>query len=241
LINSTTATPSFIVDVVGNYTIQLIVTDSLGLESNPADVTVTFDLPPVANAGPSQAAVVGQTVTLNGSGSIDYDGQPLTYKWSVVSAPSGSTAAISNSTAEIASFVPDVAGTYAVQLVVNDGILTSAPATAEIEASPQTVVFVNIADLEKIIEALPPSAFRSPSLQQDLIKQLNAVIVSLTAHEYVRALRQVYQILSEVDGCAISGRPRTSDWITNCEDQSLVVGPLIRLIDEIAIEIINSR
>jgi hypothetical protein len=75
----TTATPSFVADVHGDYRIQLIVTDSLGLGSSPAIVTVTSNnVAPVANAGLSQSALVGQTVTLNGSGSNDSDGDPLT-------------------------------------------------------------------------------------------------------------------------------------------------------------------
>ena len=40
----------------------------------------------------------------------------------------------SHSTAEIASFVPDLPGTYVMQLIVNDGFADSAPATVEIEA-----------------------------------------------------------------------------------------------------------
>ena len=37
----------------------------------------------------------------------------------------------SHSTAEIASFVPDLPGTYVVQLIVNDGFVDSAPATVD--------------------------------------------------------------------------------------------------------------
>ena len=243
LTGPTTSKPSFLADVAGNYILQLVVTDSVGTASSPAEVTVSFsDVPPVANvsANPS-STVVGGNVTLNGSKSTDTDGAPLTYQWSIVSAPSGSTAAISNPKAQIASLVPDLPGTFVVQLIVNDGFLNSLPATTEIEVvSQQTQLTHNIQSLQTVITGLSPSAFRSPRLQQDLIKELNAVLASLTAHEYVRALQQVYRILSEVDGCAISGRPRRSDWITNCQDQSLVVGSLFVIAEEIIIEILRA-
>src|SRR3982074_3464232 len=85
---------SFTADVLGDYIIQLGVTDSLGTASSPASVKVSFnDVAPITNAGSSQSAMVGGTVTLNGSKSTDTDGVALTYKWSLVSAPSGSKAA----------------------------------------------------------------------------------------------------------------------------------------------------
>jgi PKD repeat protein len=171
LIGPTTAAPSFLADVAGDYSIQLVVTDSLGIASSPAGVTVSFsDVPPVANAGLSQSAVVGETVTLNGSGSTDTDGEPLAYQWSMVSAPSGSTAAILNPTAEIASFVPDLPGTFVVQLIVNDCILNSLPTTTEIMAvSQQTSVTQQIHNLQGVIINLPPNAFRNVVLKNVML------------------------------------------------------------------------
>jgi len=81
--------------------------------------------PPVANAGPDQTAAVGALVTLNGAGSSDVDGQPLTYAWSFVQRPAGSSAALNNPTAVNPNFTLDVAGTYRLQLLVNDGIVNS--------------------------------------------------------------------------------------------------------------------
>jgi hypothetical protein len=235
LTGPTIETPSFIADVAGDYSIQLVVTDSLGTASSPALVTISFnDVAPIANAGLSQSAVIGETVTLNGSGSTDTDGKPLTYKWSIVSAPSGSKATISNPTAEIASFVPDVAGTFVVQLIVNDGILNSLPATTEIMAVAQvTSLTQQIRNLQVVIANLPPSAFRNVVLKEALLIEFNAVLVSLQAKDNSVALLVLQDlILPEVNGCATKGAPG-NDWINNCPDQSLVYTPLLNIIAEV--------
>lgn len=76
--------------------------------------------PPIADAGINQDAVVGSTVTLNGS-ATDPDGDELTYSWSITTSPSGSNATVTNANTKNASFVPDVAGSYTVTLSVSDG------------------------------------------------------------------------------------------------------------------------
>ena len=124
--------PTFTPDAAGSYTAQLVVNDGTQ-NSAPATVIITAtpaqNLPPVANAGPDQAVNVGQTVTLNGSGSTDPNLDPLTYAWSFVSRPAGSVAALSNVAAVQPTFVVDVAGNYTVQLIVNDGQTNSPPDT----------------------------------------------------------------------------------------------------------------
>ena len=86
----------------------------------------------MANAGPNQTVPTNTMVQLNGSGSTDVDGQLLTYLWSFVSVPTGSHAVLSNPTSVNPTFTTDKKGSYVVQLVVNDGILNSAPATVTI-------------------------------------------------------------------------------------------------------------
>src|SRR5262249_53995510 len=88
--------------------------------------------PPIANAGPAQTVFVGTTVTLDGSGSTDADGDPLTYRWSFVSIPAGSSATLTGPGTVHPTFVVDKPGSYTVQLIVNDGKVDSAPATVVI-------------------------------------------------------------------------------------------------------------
>ena len=90
---------------------------------------------PVADAGPDQTVVPGATVTLDGSGSTDVDGDPLTYQWTLQSAPPGSGAVLSDPSAVMPTLVADLPGTYAIQLVVHDGVASSAPDTVQVRPS----------------------------------------------------------------------------------------------------------
>lgn len=135
--SASAATPSFLADMPGSYVAQLIVSDA-SLSSTPATVLVTATTPnraPVATAAATPASVnVGTAVTLSSAGSSDPDGNPITYAWSVALRPVGSAAIIASPTAANTTFVPDVAGTYIVQLTVSDGSL-SASATANVVAT----------------------------------------------------------------------------------------------------------
>jgi RHS repeat-associated protein len=128
----TSVAPTFFADQLGVYVAQLIVNDGT-VDSAPSTVTVTTeDSTPVANAGPPQTVPLGSVVTLDGSGSSDPDGQSLTYQWSLLSFPAGSTAVLANPAAVNPTFTADKAGTYVAQLIVNDGFLNSAPSTVTI-------------------------------------------------------------------------------------------------------------
>jgi RHS repeat-associated protein len=132
LVDATTATPRFLVDVPGSYLVQLIVNDG-GLDSPPDTVVITTENSrPVASAGPDQTVILGQTVELDGRGSSDADHDPLSYRWSFTSVPEHSTVSLAAPTATQPTFVPDVAGLYVVQLIVNDGHEDSAPSIVRI-------------------------------------------------------------------------------------------------------------
>src|ERR1017187_947703 len=136
LLAPTSVTPVFTVDVPGSYAIRLVVTDGK-VNSAPSIVTITTqNPPPVANAGPNQIKAVGALVQLDGSGSTDVDGDPLTYQWSLIGVPLGSTAVLSSATDVKPTFTADLPGTYVAQLIVNDGKVPSAPATVQITTNP---------------------------------------------------------------------------------------------------------
>jgi predicted outer membrane repeat protein len=116
-----------------NYTIEPNETD---LDGNPRVIGGRIDMgayeffntPPVANAGPDQVAecacntVEVTKVTLDGTGSSDTDGDPLTYTWTGSFTESPAYGATPTVTLEAGC-----PGEYVITLVVNDGTEDSEP------------------------------------------------------------------------------------------------------------------
>ncbi|MBS1148515.1 MAG: chitinase [Myxococcaceae bacterium] len=137
--NPSAARPKFLADRAGTYLVSLVVNDGL-VDSAPSNLTVTAsgiaNLPPSANAGPNRSVAAGTTVTLDGSASSDPNGDSLTYQWSLTGRPTGSLAALSSPTALKPTFVADLAGSFQVSLVVNDGKASSAASAMTVTALP---------------------------------------------------------------------------------------------------------
>lgn len=97
--------------------------------------------PPVAEAGPDQIGVPAGTITLNGSGSYDPNGEKLTYQW----VNETNNATINGATSAIATFTAVAGSTYSFRLTVRneDGLTASARTrvTTTTPARPQIILF----------------------------------------------------------------------------------------------------
>jgi len=132
LSGSDTATPSFVADVKGDYTVSLVVND--GVQDSEADtiVVVTENRPPVADISGPSSGFIGDMITVTGVGSSDPDGDALTYLWSL-QGPQGTTASLSEATNIAPMFTVDIGGNYTLTLIVSDGDVQSPPASFSIQ------------------------------------------------------------------------------------------------------------
>jgi PKD domain len=124
--NATAATASFMPDVAGSYQFTLQVGANGTTASTVLPVTVTAAVPVVnvnasvnfagpVNNRPTQSVSVGSVVALDGAGSADANGGAVTLAFTLLSTPTGSTAALS-STSTTARLTPDVVGPYQVRV-----------------------------------------------------------------------------------------------------------------------------
>jgi hypothetical protein len=144
LTNADTINPSFIAPeathVQGPNVLkfQLVVNDGK-INSGPAIVTITdtnINDAPIANAGPNQSVGDSVTVHLNGTGSHDPDGNPITYSWTQIL---GTPVTLNNADTATPSFnTPQLSAgdsiTLTFQLTVSDGI-TNGTSTVDVHVS----------------------------------------------------------------------------------------------------------
>ncbi len=100
--------------------------------------------PPVVTCGGSISAEVLSTVTVSGTGS-DPDGGTVSYMWTVISRPTGSTSTPSSPTSASTNFFLDASGTYELELCVTDDEGETACCTVTIDSTPPGVLQVELA------------------------------------------------------------------------------------------------
>lgn len=156
-------------------TITLVYNDPLGqldgtalaaLATDSADATVAAFVPnraPTADAGNERTVLEQVTVTLDGTGSSDPDGTPLTYAWTQTAGPA---VILSGASTATPSFIaPDVSGVVDLtfRLAVSDGSLADTDSVT-IHVSPPAgseTSSVTLADTG-IELSLDPGAFVGP-------------------------------------------------------------------------------
>ncbi len=230
LANAATATPTFVADAYGTYVVELVVTDPC-LESADT-VTVSFqNVAPVADAGASREATVGDTVTLDGSRSSDANGDALAYAWTLA-APPGSAAVLASPTAAVTTFLADVPGTFVATLVVSDGVAASDPASVQIEVVAHVTTALEAAQaIQAAIAELGPGALKNANMKNALLNKLNAVIRDIADGNYAAALEKTENdVLGKTDGCAVGGDVDRNDWVVTCPDQARIYPLVLQLI-----------
>ncbi len=140
----------------GTVTARVVIKTNVPFEKNVAGqngvvhvpLSALGNLPPIAVPGEDQNVEPWSRVALDGSASFDQDDppdEPLTYRWSFLSTPGGSTTQLERANTPQPSFWADLTGTYEVQLVVIDALgLESEPKVVVIEALPTNVIRIEL-------------------------------------------------------------------------------------------------
>ncbi len=135
-------TTLFTFDTVGTYEIMLTVNDGSHKASDMVTINVSINQGPMAEAGAGQEVGSGDIVMLDGSGSTDPEGDPLTYTWTQIHGPRIGTGTLTGVNPSFTA--PSEVCTIAYDLQVDDGSGNSLPDRVYIYVSikPGAGIFV---------------------------------------------------------------------------------------------------
>ena len=133
---------------------RLSVTDDLGAISQDECLInlVRNNQPPVAEAGPDQTVSAGETVVLDGSDSMAYDGSSLSYQWQQTGGPA---VALTGATSAVASFTaPGDTGdspalSFRLLVIDNNGLMAANDCLVNIAAG--TLPPIAVAGFDRIV------------------------------------------------------------------------------------------
>jgi len=154
-------------------------------------------VPPIVGCPADQSTTVGMAVTLTGSGS-DPDGGTVTWAWTVVAAPLGSSATPSPPDGASPSFTPDAAGTYTLRLCVTDDEMVTSCCTTTVTAmsacTPPTAPTLTTCptswDRRPVVEVTPLPAGMTYELFKDADVAPYATI-SMVGQNYHRPMAEL--------------------------------------------------
>lgn len=117
--------PTFTADTLGSRTFELTVSDGVFSDTDTVDIDITepgSNQSPTADAGSDQQVNTGDTVSLNASGSLDPDGDALSYQWIQTGGP---VVVFSDAESAQPTFTAPYTGlTLIFELSISDGELT---------------------------------------------------------------------------------------------------------------------
>jgi Tol biopolymer transport system component len=163
----------------------------------PNDINETGDIfvhdsgplnaPPVADAGADVITQCispdGTPVVLDGSGSSDPDGDPLSYEWTEGAAVLAADV--------VASVIFDL-GAHSVTLNVSDGVETASDIV-------EVTVYATVAGLSELVNGYAASGDISDIVAQDLLGELEDAQRDLDNGDYDKAIQDLDQFKKDVD------------------------------------------
>jgi LmbE family N-acetylglucosaminyl deacetylase/3-mercaptopyruvate sulfurtransferase SseA len=130
-----------------------------------------LNTPPIVNAGLDQAVQAGALVSLNGGGSVDPEGLPLTFTWSQAEGPTVALAGANTATPSFTAPQVSQITKFVFRLVVSDGAFGSPPDLVTVTVTPAGTSATNIAPLAAVT-----ASSDNPADGQQAIKAVDGVV-----------------------------------------------------------------
>ena len=223
LSDTTAVKPTFTADIDGDYELQLVVNNG-NVNSAADSVKIKSTTAPIAVATAPALASVNQPVTLDSSQSSDVNNAQLAPTWKITSKPSGSLTTLSDQYAASPKITPDKAGDYKIQLVVNNAIEDSQPATVTISAAlpvaaarwdynvtPSTNIIFNSDNSKDYDDTTTALSYNWKITEQPLSSNASFADATLAAPEIALTTLGPYKICLTVNNTYVDSDPSCVD------------------------------